>query len=567
MLSRRDFLQTTAGFVAADVVGAAAARTSSGELGPVATLPANLTRTWIGAAFWANRLQDWQLANGRIECVTGDKTLEVRTVAILTREIVRGSTPAHLLVRAGLIEDAGGGGFCGFLIGAGGGAIDYRAAALVQRSSGVGGGILCTFETDGTCRFREHTDEEHPIAFAELPAQRTEVGPAFRPGPAAAEAITLRLDITPQSNGAFTLHLRATDASGNLRAETTRRDVADTEIAGGIALVSSGARYWFDDLRSGGTKIAVREERAFGPILGTLHSLNGRVLKLSAQLAPVGDAESREVCFDYRAPGGAWQAGPAARLENGWSALFRIDNWDATRDWEYRVGYPAGDSAPATYTGTIRKEPADRPLTIGLLSCTIATARPLDSLASPGPELPQAELLGRYTEKNIYFPHRTLATHVASHKPDVLLFAGDQFYEGNPTRRDSSPRPSLDDLYKWFLWVWSFRDLTRDTPAIVLVDDHDMYQGNIWGNGGRAAPQGDQNRGGYRCAADWVNMVQRTQCGHDPDPFDPAPVEQDITVYYGAFRYGGVSFAVLEDRKFKTAPLQGEDLDVHEAAS
>lgn len=129
------------------------------------------------------------------------------------------------------------------------------------------------------------------------------------------------------------------------------------------------------------------------------------------------------------------------------------------------------------------------------------------------------------------------------------------------------PLPRASYLYKWFLWVWSFRDLTRDTPAIVLVDDHDMYQGNIWGNGGRAAPQGDQNRGGYRCAADWVNMVQWTQCGHDPDPFDPAPVEQGITVYYGAFRYGGVSFAVLEDRKFKTAPLQGEDLDVHEAAS
>jgi alkaline phosphatase D len=42
-------------------------------------------------------------------------------------------------------------------------------------------------------------------------------------------------------------------------------------------------------------------------------------------------------------------------------------------------------------------------------------------------------------------------------------------------------------------------------------------------------------------------------------------VEQDIGVYFGSFRYGGVSFAVLEDRKFKTAPLQGEDLDVHEA--
>jgi len=50
-------------------------------------------------------------------------------------------------------------------------------------------------------------------------------------------------------------------------------------------------------------------------------------------------------------------------------------------------------------------------------------------------------------------------------------------------------------------------------------------------------------------------MGQRTQCGHNPDPYDPTPVDQGITVYYGAFRYGGVRFAILEDRKFKTASL------------
>jgi alkaline phosphatase D len=65
--------------------------------------------------------------------------------------------------------------------------------------------------------------------------------------------------------------------------------------------------------------------------------------------------------------------------------------------------------------------------------------------------------------------------------------------------------------------------------------------------------------------ANFVNLVQRTQCGHNPDPYDPTPVERDITVYYGAFRYGDASFAVLEDRKFKTSPIYGSDLDVHEA--
>jgi alkaline phosphatase D len=171
-----------------------------------------------------------------------------------------------------------------------------------------------------------------------------------------------------------------------------------------------------------------------------------------------------------------------------------------------------------------------------------------------------------YTHESLYFPHREVAAGLAAQKPDLLVFAGDQFYEGSPTRVEpEDDAPTLDYLYKWFLWIWSFRDLTRNTPTIVLVDDHDMYHGNLWGNGGRAAPQRDQNRGGYRNTAAWVNIVQRTQCGHNPDAFDPATVDRGITVYYGSFRYGGAGFAVLEDRKFKTAPIQGDDLDVHVA--
>jgi hypothetical protein len=49
-------------------------------------------------------------------------------------------------------------------------------------------------------------------------------------------------------------------------------------------------------------------------------------------------------------------------------------------------------------------------------------------------------------------------------------------------------------------------------------------------------------------------MVQRTQTSHLPDPYDPTPVQQGIGVYYTDVLYGGVSFAVLEDRKFKSAP-------------
>jgi alkaline phosphatase D len=97
-----------------------------------------------------------------------------------------------------------------------------------------------------------------------------------------------------------------------------------------------------------------------------------------------------------------------------------------------------------------------------------------------------------------------------------------------------------------------------------MMDDHDYYQPNYWGNGGRAAPEGDRNRGGYTKPVDYIRTIERVETGHNPDPFDPHPIDQGISVYYGAFTYGGVSFAILEDRKFKTGVFQGDDLDVYE---
>lgn len=529
-------------------------------LAVVEPLPEDLTPTWIGPAFWANRFQDWRLHRGRIECLAGDERgHEVRTVAVLTREIVAGSGSAHLSVRAGALGS--GRGFCGFLVGAGGGALDYRAAALVQRASGLGGGILCAYESDGHVRFREHTDEENPLAFAELPSEE-----AFAAGPAA-EAL-LQLDITVTGKSTVELAMGAWTAEGRPLGFARRRGVAESDVLGGLALVSSnlagqaGARYWFSDLRAGGRKVAARPERRLGPVLGTLYSLNSGVLKLTAQLLPVAEGETRSVRLQFRPVGvETWREAASASLEHGFTALFRIEGWDGARDHEYRVLY--GD-APS-YGGRIRRDPGDRAaLTIALLSCTAATARSLEG-TPPAPPQPASRPIGRYRPGNFYFPHRELVRHVGHHEPDLLVFAGDQLYQGNPTRREPGPDPALDYLYKWALWLWAFRDLTRDTPAVVLVDDHDVYQGNVWRNGGRPAPANDQNRGGYVCAPAFVNLVQRTQCGHDPDPYDPTPVDQGIGVYFASFRYGGVSFAILEDRKFKTAPLQGEDLDVHEA--
>jgi len=170
--------------------------------------------------------------------------------------------------------------------------------------------------------------------------------------------------------------------------------------------------------------------------------------------------------------------------------------------------------------------------------------------------------VGRWTPENIWMPQKNIVENVQKLGADILFFTGDQVYDNMPTAKDIDGRiPQLDFLWKWYIWCLTFGDLTRQIPSVVLVDDHDIYHGNIWGMGGRRNnPQTNKgypffvDNGGYSFEPEFVNMVQRVACGHNPDPFDPEPVLQGITTYYTSFIYGGVNFAVLEDRKFKSSP-------------
>jgi len=70
----------------------------------------------------------------------------------------------------------------------------------------------------------------------------------------------------------------------------------------------------------------------------------------------------------------------------------------------------------------------------------------------------------------------------------------------------------------------------RDRPAVAIPDDHDVGHPNLWGAGGRKAERPDGSDGGYFLPPASVNMVQRQQTWHLPDPVDPAPVRQGIAV-------------------------------------
>ena len=107
------------------------------------------------------------------------------------------------------------------------------------------------------------------------------------------------------------------------------------------------------------------------------------------------------------------------------------------------------------------------------------------------------------------------------------------------------------------MFGWAFGDLMRDIPTICTPDDHDVFQGNLWGGGGIARPPGTANSDdlmGFTQTVKMVNVVSTTQCSHLPDPYDPEPIEQGMKAWYTNLNYGRVSFAIVSDRVFKSGP-------------
>lgn len=547
--------------VAASPLAKGSAKSATPAESETLPIPAG-ERGWLGPNFWANRLQDWHARDGWIECRRGEKGMEGRTVAILTHELVAGGS-ARIEADIAADTSSGRGGFGGFLIGVGEGKLDYLAAAMAQRGSGAAGGIFAVTDCDGRPAFRDHRNDQQPLAFAELDATRNGIGSADL----ASRPAKLVLEIEP-GEGRFA-RLRLSLGEQLVATET----IPDELLRGGIALVSStptdaaGARFRFTNIKIGGSKIAVRSERSMGPCLGTLYSVANGVMKMSAHFTLIGKADNQQAELQVRTGKGGWKTIARAPIGDGACALFRAENWDASRNWQFRLLYALNGKAAPVWSGTIRADPvaSGKPVVIGMQGCVLSTQHALESNIVRR-IVPQERQFGRYQPENFNFPHRDIANNCAAHDPDLVFYSGDQYYEQNPTRvTRGQPDILIDTLGRWQQWLVSFAALSRNRPSIVLVDDHDVLHGNLWGNGGRDAPDRDQNRGGYAWGRDLSLMVYRMQCGHNPDPDDPTPVENGLPVSYGAFLYGGVSFAIIEDRKWKTSAEQGQDMDVHVA--
>ncbi|MGY6647487.1 alkaline phosphatase D family protein [Wenyingzhuangia sp. IMCC45574] len=262
--------------------------------------------------------------------------------------------------------------------------------------------------------------------------------------------------------------------------------------------------------------IAISNKLEKNKICFALYTVHENTLKLTAQFYPVKnyDPFTAELQINNK---GKWETVQESRIQYpGYTAHFRIENWDDTQEKKYRVKYKKN----YFYEGIVRKNPRDKEeLIMAAFSCWSIYKK-------HGGQGPADDIINNF---------KTL-------KPDVLFFAGDQSYDHS-------------EHYKyWLKFGEVFGDVIKNTPTIVITDDHDIGQGNMWGDGGRKSPDRGGSYGGYYMPVDYIKEVERAQTSHLPDPYDPTPIQQGLGVYYTDYKWGGVSFAIIEDRKFKSGP-------------
>lgn len=263
--------------------------------------------------------------------------------------------------------------------------------------------------------------------------------------------------------------------------------------------------------------LAIPDVGTENQICFTLYTVHNGILKMTAQLYPFkNSSDLKEVRLDILQDDKWVTIAETQITYPGWTAHFRVENWDDTKKCSYRVVH----QNKAFYEGVIQKNPIHKDEFV-IAAFTGNSIRPGD-----GGDIPKKDIV----------------ENLKKIQPDLLFFSGDQVYDH--TRH----------LEAWLKFGRDFGDIIKDIPTVTLPDDHDVGQANLWGNGGKVSNIRTGRDGGYYMPAEYVKEVEIAQTSHFPDPYDPTPIQQGIGVYYTSLNWGGVSFAILEDRKFKTGP-------------
>lgn len=385
-------------------------------------------RTWAGEHFWANRLQDWEVKDGRLVCIQSSSKKPMRTVHLVSSRLSnKGNfkmsvTTGSTMVNANLNETAAS----GFLIGAGA-SIDYRAASLIHHSPGNEGGYFAGLSANGLLFIQDFNHlEKEMLTSVELDGLP--------------ESYSVMVSGDVQGTD-YQIVLKVQDLSKKELGSLTYT-MNESELNGNVALVShpgtgenTGA-FWFNNWELSGEKFNYNATHTSGPIITAQYTLSNELVKINAQLMPIGKGDSQSVDLEIETDQGWENVGTSTVQPLSHNALFRIEDFKHTTNVPYRLSYQLKDTGETYfYKGVFRADPVDKDTIV------VAGFTGNHNLAKGVERAPFN------WKEQIWYPHTQLLDNLEKQQADLLFFSGDQIYEG------ASPSvPDKQHIYKDYMY-------------------------------------------------------------------------------------------------------------------
>lgn len=475
---------------------------------------------WTGRAWWANPLFDWKcLGNRRVQAPAAKN----RALSLLPFEItVQGSsftiqTVVKFSKSSNRIPSVANSVSAGFGLGRRGPFNDYRSAAVYARSQ-----LRAVINSKGKLLMgNKYSSKSLSSIF--VPTKLTLKGTRLKNN-----SVSVSLTAQQAKKKVSVTHVVSLSKVTGVFALITEGPAKDAEETARVNVI-------FEDFSITGSMLKRYNGRMFGAVMWSQYTVSKKTLRLQAQLAPIDKPMRVQLLIRSTKNGKPIHSRVSWSDKLSRTVRFTVGKLDTSRHWWYDVQLHINGQLHS-WSGVIQMEPPLRlPFKIAVFSC----------------------------DNGYLFPLQSVVTQVSTQKPHMLYFAGDQIYSDTAgfsfEQFAKTEVAMIDFLRRWYLFGWTWRKLLRNAPSVIIPDDHDVYQGNLWGAGGRAIKEPKQKyweTGGYVMPGRWVTAVEQCHVGHLPPPRASFRTPLGLSPYFTSLLYAGLSMAVLEDRKFKSAPLE-----------
>lgn len=402
-------------------------------------------RIWIGKDYWANRMSDWEIIDGKLVCINENPKKTYRTLHWLSGrlnssgekfiselEINYFSEPDNTSKKAS----------AGLFISGVGEGMDYRDV-VTHRGEGLEGNL-------GIYIGVSKNSELFVKKFSKDSIRTLKKNKIERPLP---RSFYFQISITSSEENSANLTVNVFgDQTKSKSLANIQMNTHSDLLSGNVAIVShpgasgeTAQLYEFSDWKMYGDRIHLYPERTYGPIVSSRYYFEQDSCFLISNLMPTAKREVSNTILQLNQRGEWLTVDTADIVFPGLVSQHKFQFLNKDGEVPYRVAYKSLEDNKISFDYGIIKRPLPE--------------KELNLLAIIGsPSYPKYIVKQRFGKlENILADMK---------EPDYLLvdeYFGD-YFQGTSI--------SFDNLYynysyQWYQWCWSFRELTSSVPSLL----------------------------------------------------------------------------------------------------